>query len=88
MCRRLHRQSGLHFKEARLDFEGDWERYTVREAYGKFAGWDPGPDPDQDRFDLDMVQKVEPNLGFPAPCILEDYPRSQAALARIKPGDP
>ena len=35
-----------------------------------------------------MAQKVEPNLGFPAPCILEDYPRSQAALARIKPEDP
>jgi lysyl-tRNA synthetase class 2 len=35
-----------------------------------------------------MVQKVETNLGFPVPCILEDYPRSQAALARIKPADP
>ncbi len=88
VCRAIAPLSGFHFKGVELDFEGDWELYTVREAYKKFAGWDPGPDPDQDRFDLDMAQKVEPNLGFPVPCILEDYPRSQAALARIKPGRP
>lgn len=68
-----------------LRFEGRWKRYTVREAFKKFAGWDPGPDPDQRRFDIDMVEKVQPNLGFPVPCILEDYPKSMAALARIKP---
>ncbi len=88
VCRAVAPASGLHFKETELDFEGNWERYTVREAYRKFAGWDPVPDPNQDHFDLDMVQKVEPNLGFPAPCILEDYPGSQAALARLKPGKP
>ena len=87
-CRAIAPESGLHFRGACLDFEGRWERSSVREAFGKFAGWDPGPNPDQDRFDLDMVQKVETNLGFPVPCILEDYPRSQAALARIKPADP
>lgn len=87
-CRAIAPESGLHFRGVRLDFEGQWERCSVREAFGKFAGWDPDPNPDQDRFDLDMVQKVETNLGFPVPCILEDYPRSQAALARIKPADP
>ncbi len=87
-CRAIAPESGFHFRGAGLDFKGRWERHTVREAFKKFAGWDPGPNPDQDRFDLDMVEKVEPNLGFPAPCILEDYPRSQAALARIKPGEP
>jgi lysyl-tRNA synthetase class 2 len=71
-----------------LDFKGRWERYSVREAFKKFAGWDPGPDPNQHRFDIDMVEKVQPNLGFPVPCILEDYPKSMAALARIKPEDP
>lgn len=87
-CKALAPESGLYFRGARLDFEGRWERYSVREAFTKFAGWDPGPNPDQDRFDLDLVQKVETNLGFPVPCILEDYPLSQAALARTKPGEP
>ncbi|MFZ2446099.1 MAG: EF-P lysine aminoacylase EpmA [Syntrophobacteraceae bacterium] len=67
---------------------GEWTRMSVREACMEFAGWDPGPDPDEDRFDTVMVEKVEPNLGFPAPCILEDYPAGRAALARLKPGDP
>ncbi len=87
-CRAITPGSGLHFRGVCLDFEGPWERWSVRDAFKKFAGWDPGPDPDQDRFDLDMAQKVETNLGFPAPCILEDYPKSRAALARIKPADP
>jgi len=87
-CRAIAPEPGLHFRGVCLDFEGRWERSSVREAFERFAGWDPGPNPDQDRFDLDMVQKVETNLGFPVPCILEDYPRSQAALARIKAADP
>jgi elongation factor P--(R)-beta-lysine ligase len=88
VCEALGQSSGLHFRGSMLEPAGEWERYTVREAFEKFAGWEPGPNPDQHRFDLDMVEKVEPNLGFPRPCILEDYPTSQAALARIKPGEP
>ncbi|MEN6438199.1 MAG: EF-P lysine aminoacylase EpmA [Syntrophobacter sp.] len=70
-----------------LDAGAPWGRYTVRGAFSQFAGWDPGPHPIQDRFDIDMVERVEPNLGFPSPCFLEDYPAGQAALARLKPGD-
>lgn len=88
VCGAPGRSSGLHFRGRALDSTGEWGRYTVREAFKEFAGWEPGPDPDQHRFDLDMVEKVEPNLGFPSPCLLEDYPVSQAALARIKPGEP
>jgi lysyl-tRNA synthetase class 2 len=80
--------SGLNFRGIHLDFEGRWDSYQVREAFKKFAGWDPGPDPDEDRFDLELVEKVEANLGFPTPCILEDYPKSRASLATIKPGEP
>jgi len=87
-CSRVAPKSGLYFRGACLDFEGRWETCSVREAFEKFAEWDPGPSPDPDRFDVDMAQKIEPNLGFPSPCILEDYPKSRAALARIKPEDP
>lgn len=80
--------AGFAHRGGKLDPGENWTRYTVREAFLEFAGWAPGPDPDQDAFDLDLVRKVEPRLGWPAPCILEDYPRAQAALARIKPGQP
>ncbi len=38
--------------------------------------------------DLLMGALLEPRLGQDAPLLLYDYPASQAALARIRPGDP
>ncbi|MDR3567028.1 MAG: EF-P lysine aminoacylase EpmA [Syntrophobacteraceae bacterium] len=87
-CRASRQSSDLFFHGSPIDCSSPWEKITVARAFEKFAGWVPGPNPDTDRFDLDMSQKVQKNLGFPAPCILEDYPVSQAALARIKPGNP
>ncbi len=71
----------------RLD--GDWTRMTVRDAFTQWAGWDPVTSYDADRFDLDLVEKVEPEIRTcPTPFILTDYPREAASLARMKPGDP
>lgn len=91
-CQRLVRSvcggpgtlSGPRRRGRELDPRGEWTRYTVREAFLRFAGREPDPD----RFDADLVERVEPRLGYPAPAILFDYPASQAALARIKPGEP
>lgn len=41
-----------------------------------------------DVFSRVIVEKVEPNLGHGRPTILCEYPVSEAALARPKPGDP
>ncbi len=35
-----------------------------------------------------LAECVEPHLGTPAPAFLFDYPASQAALAKVRPGDP
>jgi len=44
---------------------------------------------DQDaRLDLLMGLIVGPRLGLQRPCFISDYPASQAALARLKPGTP
>jgi lysyl-tRNA synthetase class 2 len=40
------------------------------------------------RLDLLMSLVVGPRLGLEAPCFICDYPVSQAALARVKPGPP
>lgn len=65
-----------------------WEYLTVSEAFLRFAGWDPVEQYDPDRFDLDLVDKVEPHLPRETPVILADYPAAAAALARRKPGNP
>ena len=62
-------------------------RITVREAYLRWAGWDPVEDWDQDRFDFDMATKIEPNLPK-EPLFLMDYPAPAASLARLKASDP
>ena len=38
--------------------------------------------------DLLLVELVEPQLGRERPVIIHDYPASQAALARVRPGPP
>lgn len=65
-----------------------WERITVREAFLRFAGWDPVKNFDPERFDMDLVDKVEPQLPGGAPVVLTDYPVEAAALARCKKVEP
>ncbi|HEX7945739.1 MAG TPA: EF-P lysine aminoacylase EpmA [Phenylobacterium sp.] len=80
------------------------ERVTVAEAFERHAGIDLFGDlpaqaaakgirtaPDDtwaDVFSRVIVEKVEPNLGHARATILCEYPVSEAALARPKPGDP
>ena len=61
---------------------------TVREAFLQHAGWDPVADYDAERFEQDLVAKVEPALPRTRPVILMDYPAAAAALSRRKPGNP
>ena len=65
-----------------------WEKSTVSQAFIQHAGWDPALKFDPDRFDLDLVTRVEPALHVDHPVVLIDYPATLAALARRKPDDP
>jgi len=71
-----------------IDLSRPWHCLSVRDAFRRWAGWDPAADWDEDRFDLDLVSKVEPSLPHDKPCVLTDYPAPAAALARLKPHDP
>ncbi len=65
-----------------------WHCLTVRQAFLNWAGWDPVAAWDSERFDTDLVTKVEPNLPRDKPCVLTDYPAPAASLARLKPHQP
>ncbi|HMP75880.1 MAG TPA: EF-P lysine aminoacylase EpmA [Kiritimatiellia bacterium] len=65
-----------------------WPRITVRAAFLQWAGWDPVAAWDEERFNLDLVEKVEPALPRDVPVVLTDYPAPAAALARRKPDQP
>jgi len=61
-------------------------------AAARAAGIEPPASlPLEDRdgwLDLLMVERIQPHLGIERPVLLYDYPASQAALARVRPGDP
>lgn len=57
---------------------------SVRDAYIRFAGWDPWQGAwDGDRFDFDMATKIEPALKNMGCVFLTDYPPQCASLAKI-----
>lgn len=69
---------------------GEIASYSVRDAYRRFAGWDPF-DPEQwaansALFDEHMVNKVEPVLARHNAVFLEGYPPPCASLAKIEHG--
>lgn len=76
------------FKGRRLELVPEWSCRDVRDAFLEFAGWDPVTSFDQDRFDVDMVEKVEPALALGPPAILKDFPIAMGALAKQKASNP
>jgi lysyl-tRNA synthetase class 2 len=82
--------------------KGPVEQVSYREAFERYAGFDPldpdatlplppGMPADADRdlaLDVYLSSAVGPRLGTDAPMILYDFPASQSALARVRPGNP
>lgn len=84
--RALSKSDPLRWQQQSIRLQDEWLQMTVQEAFLKWAGWDPVNDYDEDRFDLDLIEKVEPALAREqTPVILMDYPAPAAALARRKP---
>lgn len=88
VCENVLGGTRLNFGGADVDLGADWKRMTVSDVFRAHAGWDPVTAYDGDRFDSDMVNKVEPGLPVDVPVILMDYPAEAAALARVRPGEP
>ena len=63
-------------------------RYEIDELFENHAGWIPSLNWDENRFFLDLIEKVEPYiLSMPA-VIIYDFPVHLASLARIKSDNP
>ena len=78
----------LNYNGQKIELLPRWQVFTVSEAFIQFAKWDPAKEWNEDRFNLDLVEKVEPQLPRDVPVILKDYPAPAAALARKKPDNP
>ena len=72
------------FRRETEDAGALFETLLVRDAYLKYAGWDPWESWDQDRFDFDMATKIEPAIKeLGGGVFLMDYPPQAASLARL-----
>jgi elongation factor P--(R)-beta-lysine ligase len=72
------------YKGRTINISPPFPRITIKNMFEKYACWTPGPAPDPDRFNQDMVTRIEPNLPSNRPVFLMDYPASCASLARLK----
>jgi lysyl-tRNA synthetase class 2 len=68
------------------------ERVTYSELFARYVGIDPHTasfDGDRNHhLQLIMNEKIEPHLGRNQPTFVYDFPATQAALAKIRPGNP
>ena len=65
-----------------------WEHLDLCQLVQDRAGWDPATAYQQDRFDLTLVDVIEPYLATRAGVLLGRWPAAQASLARLDPDDP
>jgi lysyl-tRNA synthetase class 2 len=88
VARKLGNKNSIKYQDQEIDISTPWPRISVSEVYLKYAGWDPAAKDDPEKFDIDFVEKILPNLAKDRPTVLTDYPASQTSLARLKSGNP
>jgi elongation factor P--(R)-beta-lysine ligase len=88
MADKLKHRSTIRYQGNKIDLMPPWPRVTVREAFLRSAGWDPFTRLDEERFEVDLVEKVIPSFDAGRPTVLSDYPEAMASLARLRAGSP
>jgi len=71
-----------------VSLAGQWDRITVEQAFQKYCPVSVNQALQEDRFDLLLVENIEPHLGSNIPTFLYDYPLELASLARPKASQP
>lgn len=88
VARRAFGRDRVYRQGREISLRPPWQRLTVHEAFARYAGVTPEAALASGDFDLLLVERVEPQLGFGSPCFLIDYPLALGALARAKPDAP
>ena len=88
LAKKLRLGTVIQYQSQTINLRLPWPELTVRQAFSKYAGWDPVADYDAARFDHDMATLVLPQLAPGRPTILMEYPAAAASLARLKLGNP
>lgn len=88
VAREVNGSSVIEFRGGRIELDAPWHAISVRDAFQLHAGEDADRCAAEDRFELVLVDKVEPALPKDRPAVLIDYPSRFGAFARPKADDP
>ncbi len=87
VAQQLTGEDVMIYQGTRIELKAPWHRISVAEAFEKFASSSIEKALEEDRFDVVMVEEIEPALSLARPVFLYDYPAARAALAGLKPQD-
>jgi lysyl-tRNA synthetase class 2 len=77
----------LEFQGKTVDLQKPWLRFTVQEVFERYASVSLDQALASGRFDEVLAVEIEPDLGFPKPVFLYQYPAALAALSRLAEHD-
>ena len=89
VCRALglSKHPCVQYRGTNIDLASPFEILTVEKAFTRMAGWNPILERNEERFDQDLVLKIEPGLPAGRPVFLVDFPAWAASLSRLKNED-
>jgi lysyl-tRNA synthetase class 2 len=88
LIRQIAGQEVIQRAGREIPLQVPWQRLSVHEAFSRYAGVSADEAVRTGTFDLLLVEKVEPKLGWGCPVFLYDYPIELASLARPKAESP
>ena len=78
----------IPFQTHQIELKKPWDRMSVAEVFEEYAPLSVEEALSTGQFDEIVGCDIEPCLGLEKPLFVYDFPASQAALSRLKPGSP
>ncbi len=74
----------INYNGKSIQLDSEWELISLKDAFAKFAGYSVGESIANNKFEVDMVEKIEPNFPENKPCIVRDYPEKFRAYSKLR----
>jgi elongation factor P--(R)-beta-lysine ligase len=87
LAKKLFNSTTIEFNNRLINFDSDWEIFTIEELFAKFTQTSPIKALKCGKFEELLAFNIEPNLPKDRVVIVKDFPAELAALAKLKVRD-